>query len=177
MFQGTHWAFFTSHFTSSGDGRGRFLGVPLHACDLNVFKHQAEDFAKKTKEGVTSYFLDTHPVSKATTFLNFGAWPWDNIEQLALHGNSDISLIAHHFAPVLCPLPQHLSQFIGLKSRMHAAFESGSLPSLPQDPVLSDVLKQFHNTWEIVQMWDKKKFGDVFPVIEASLCTLDDRGD
>ena len=60
--------------------------------------------------------------------------------------------------------------------RMRIAFEKGSLPSLPRDPRLLDVWKQFHDTWGIVLAWEKEYFwfsGDGFPVIEAGLCAQD----
>ena len=93
--------------------------------------------------------------------------------QLSQHRNEDVALIAKHFAPVLAPLPHLISQFLALKVRMRTAFENGSLPSLPKEPTLLDVLKQFHDTWDMVLTWEKELFGDVFPVIEAGLCAQD----
>ena len=125
-----------------GDRRGRFLGVPLQSCmNEDVFKEQAQDLEIGVKGSPKECFLDTHPVSKATTFLNIGAWPW-----LSQHGNNDVTLIASHFAPVLGPLPQLMSQCVALKMRTRIAFENGSLPSLPKEPTLLDALKQFHDT-------------------------------
>ena len=67
------------------------MGVPLHGCmDEHAFKEQAVDLVIGVKASVKEYFEDTHPVSKATTFMNIGAWPWGDAVQLSQHRNEDV---------------------------------------------------------------------------------------
>ena len=99
--------------TSCCLGSGVVPQPSIHGCmDEHAFTEQAVDVVIGVKASVKEYCEDTRPVSKATAFMNIGAWPWGDAVQLSQHRNKDVDLIAQHFAPVLGPLRQLMSHFL-----------------------------------------------------------------
>ena len=119
-------------FGSHEGSHTRFYGVPLHNSNGRTkIMSQASDFVARARAELLSRFVNTHPVAKATSFLDFFGGPWPDSVALASHATNGITTIRDHFQPALPPLPCAVDQFIHIKMRLHADMRAGKIPCDP----------------------------------------------
>ena len=177
--EGDEWLAFNAALVSHEGSHTRFYGVPLHNSTRRTeFMSQASDFVARARDELLSRFVNTHPVAKATSFLDFFGWPWHDSVALASHATDCITTIRDHFQPALPPLPCAADQFIQIKMRLLAHMRAGKLPcdlSVTPTPVftVSALHEVFSQVWCMVLNWDKYVYGDVQCVISVALTALD----
>ena len=81
---------------------------------------QATNFLARARAELVSRFVNSHPIAKATSFLEFFRWPWHDSVGLAAHAKECITTIRDHFQPVLPPLLCAINQFIRIKMKLLA---------------------------------------------------------
>ena len=177
-FDGPSWKKFVDK-TTERDGRKRYLGVPLHNVDgEETLREQARDFAMKCQEALRSCFDPTHPVARATRFLDFFVWPWQCPTSLSVHANSDVQLIADRFARCLPGMQRVVQQFVSMKLRMHSDIEGGRLGSAfildgGKVGTLAKLLSLFNSVWKAVLEWPQTDFGQVQEIVRVALCVIE----
>jgi hypothetical protein len=180
--KGCQWTAFQASLekpTEEG-GRAYFHGVPLVNYDSHSeFDQQRSSFVGGCIASVVARFEDTDPIAKATTFLDFFMWPWQDAQALALHYNAEVSLIAQHFSPALKhTLPNLINQFVAIKCRMKSMSENGMLKGILQEHAAGKLtpslkLERIQNVWKLVREWDSTEFGQAHIIIDISQCGMD----
>ena len=96
--EGDEWLAFNAALVSHEGSHTPFYGVPLHNSNGRTeFMTQASDFVARARDELVSRFVNTHPVAKATSFLDFFGWPWHDSVALAWHATDCITTIRDHF--------------------------------------------------------------------------------
>ena len=82
---GREWKQFNTALVLHPGSNTRFYGVALHNPQGQAeFDPQAASFLAKAGTKLQTRFSDTHPVAKATNFLDFFYWPWHDAAALAV---------------------------------------------------------------------------------------------
>ena len=127
--EGDEWLAFNAALVSHKGSHTRLYGVPLHNSNGRIeFMSQASDFLTRARAELVSRFVNTHPVAKATSFLDFFGLQWHDSVALASHAIECISTIRDHFQPALPPLPCAVDQFIQITMRLLADMRDRKLP-------------------------------------------------